>query len=153
MSRFSREATSVVLMCGPLGVAAISAVMLLPTTPATVSIHVDREGAVDGTAPTWVMLAVAMVVSLAAACLAVAGLRESWRVNRRVQRAVLGSAAAVATVLWISSVALTQRDTVGVDPTAPPIVLGVFGAIFWGILCLVVTPPDPAPPYAEESPA
>jgi hypothetical protein len=104
MSRINREATSVVLMCGPLGVAAISAVMLLPTTPATLIIHVDRDGGVDGTAPTWVMLALALVLSLAAASLAVAGLSESWQINRRVQRAVL-----------------------------------------------VVTPPDPAPPYADES--
>lgn len=153
MSRISREATSVVLMCGPLAVAVITAVVLLPTTPAMLTIHIDRDGRVDGTAPTWLIVAVALVLSLTAGCLAFAGLRESWRVNRRVQRAVLAGAAALATVIWVSSVALAQRVAVGVESTAPPIVLGVFGAILWGILCLVVTPPDPAPPYADESPA
>lgn len=150
MGRRIREALSVVLMCVPLVVAVISAAAFLPNAPAELSIHVDRSGATDGTAPTWVLVSVAIGLSVAAAALALAGLREAWQVNRRVQRAVTGGAAAVATVIWVSSIELTRQTSTGGDPFVLPIVLAVFGAILWCVLCLVVTPPDLEPAYADE---
>lgn len=145
MGRRIREALSVALMCVPLIVAVISAAAFLPNAPAELTIHVDRSGAVDGRAPTWVLVAIAIGLSVAAAALAVTGLREAWQVNRRVQRAVTSGAAALATVIWISSIELTRQTSTGGDPFLLPIVLAVFGAILWCVLCLVVTPPDLEP--------
>ena len=144
MSRMFREVASVGMMCLPLAAGIVAAWTVLPTAPPTldVHVHVDRSGVVDGTAPTWLMVAIPIALSVVAAILGLAGLRESWQANRRVQRALAGGAAVLGLVVWMWSVEFTRLAGTGADLVALPVVLSVFGAIFWGVLCLVVTPPD-----------
>lgn len=145
MSRMVREVISVGMMCLPLAVGIVAAWTVLPTAPPTLDLHVDRSGVVDGTAPTWLMVAVPFALSVVAAVLGLAGLRESWQANRRVQRALAGGAAVLGLVVVLWSVEFTRLAGTGADLVALPVVLSVFGAIFWGVLCLVVTPGDLGP--------
>ena len=142
MSRMIREVVSAGMMCLPLAAGIVAAWTVLPTAPPTLDVHVDRNGVVDGTAPTWLMVAVPLALSVVAAVLGIAGLRESWQANRRVQRALAGGAAVLGLVVLLWSVEFTRLAGTGADLVALPVVLSVFGAIFWGVLCLVVTPPD-----------
>ncbi|MGK9148325.1 DUF1648 domain-containing protein [Plantibacter flavus] len=148
-----RETSAVALMGVPLVTTIVSAAVLLPAAPAELAIHFDRSGVVDGTAPTWLLVAISLVLSLGALGLAIVGLRPSWQVNRRVQRGFASGAAAVATALWISTATLAQPGAASTGPTAPPIILAVLGAILWGVLCLVVTPPYVAPDEDDRGPA
>lgn len=142
MSRTIREAVSAVMMCAPLVLAVVSTWTLLPTAPPTLVVHIDRAGSVDGTAPTWVMLTIALGLALVAATLGLVGLRGSDHEHRRSQRGLAGGAAVLGLVVWTCSVEFTRQAATGTGLFALPVVLGVFGAILWGVLCLLVTPGD-----------
>jgi len=142
MGRTIREAVSAVMMCAPLVLAVVSIWTLLPTVPPALVVHIDRAGSVDGTAPTWVLLTIALGLALIAATLGLAGLRGSDNEHRRSQRGLAGGAAMLGLVVWTCSAAFTRQAGTGTELFALPVVLGVFGAILWGVLCLVVTPGD-----------
>lgn len=137
-----RDPASAALMVLPLAFTMFVAVRFASDLSRRFEVFLDIESGASRTAPGLVMLLVALIPSLVAAVVGFLGTFPRWQVNRRMQRAVLGSLAAACSSVFAGTLALTLARANGDVPDYGAAMFGTICALAYGGLCAAVSPPD-----------
>lgn len=148
----ARELVSATLMILPM-LGLVAFLWVIPsvwTTP--LASYFSGEGEVQRRDPGWVIAGVAVVACSLSAAIGLLGLRESWKVNRRWQRGLVGSIAAVLLSVLFGTWGLTQELDAG---RAPDVGLAMFATMcsaLFGVVVAAVTPRDSLANWQDPDP-
>jgi len=147
-----RERLSLALTVAPFA-AVLVFFLANPSVWATdLAVFFSRERDTLRSDAAWVLSALALVSTGLCALVGLLGTRESWKHNRRWQRGILGSLAAVLTTVLVSSWLMTQEIDRGEVPDASLAMFATVCAMLYGVLCAAVSPRDVVTTWYPDTP-